>query len=176
MALTPNFTASVDFATKTYLHLEDTSTGSDGAIIYRLIRLELFDGTYLLLNGATTTNTTTAEFNWDYSVSFIDLNVLNIDYAFAIAVEWLNISGTVLYTKLLDFPINTNAQEFNLKLTKYGASVDLTKDYNYTLNKMRLVVGIDNSNNAISLGSDIASSQAALNDCKKLIDNPKVFF
>lgn len=177
MALTPNFTASVDLATATILYLEDSSTGSDGAITQRRVRLQLANGTYLLTGGQTTTNTTTGIFPWNYSVSFLDLNVLNRDYALAITVEWLNVSNTVIYTKLLEFDFTCNSSFGNLALIKnLAANPSLVLDQNWFYNKIQLTVAIDDANNAITFGSDVASSQAALDRASYLLSNQLYFF
>lgn len=176
MAITPNFTASVNFSSPRILSLVDSSTGSDNAISARRVTLQLSDGTYLTTSG-TTTNIVTARFAWSYSVSFIDLNVLDRDYAINITVEWLNSSNVVLYTKALVFDFTTYSEFGNLQILKYLASnPSLIDDANFFLNKIKLTVGIDDANNAISLGTDIGSSQSALDRCKFLLDKKLLFF
>ncbi len=177
MAITPNFTASVTFASPSILSLTDSSTGSDNAISQRRVFLQQFDGSYLLLSGVSTTNPITGYFPWDYSVSFIDLDVLNRDYALNIIVQWLNSSNVVLYTKALVFDFTTYSQFGNLKYIKALASnPSLIDNPNFFNSKIQLTVAIDDADNAISLGSDIASSQAALDRAYKLIHNHKLFF
>lgn len=176
MAISPNFTASVTYSTQGVLNIVDTSTGSDSAISSRRVTLQLDDGTYLTTSG-TTSNIVLARFAWSYSVSFIDLNVLDRDYAINITVEWLNSSNVVLYTKALVFDFTTYSNFGNLQVLKTLASnPPLIDDPNFFLSKIKLTVGIDDANNAISLGTDIGSSQAALDRCKFLLDKKLLFF
>ena len=102
MALSENFTASVDFATQNLLHLQDVSTGSDSAVTSRRVYLTKSDGTYLVPQG-----TLTDYIVWSYSVSFIDINVLDRDYALNITVEWLNSANVALYTKVYVYDFTT---------------------------------------------------------------------
>lgn len=176
MALTPLFECAVSYANRSILKITDTSTGSDNAISARRVTLQLSDGTYLTTSG-TTTNIVTARFAWSYAVSFIDLNVLDRDYAINITVEWLNSSNVVLYTKALVFDFTTYSEFGNLQgLKTLASNPDIINDANFFLNKIKLTVGIDDANNAISLGTDIGSSQAALDRCKRLLDNKTLFF
>jgi len=176
MAISENFSVAVSYANKNVLKITDTSTGSDSSISARRITLQLSDGTYLTTSG-TTRNIVLARFAWSYSVSFIDLNVLDRDYAINITVEWLNSSNVVLYTKALVFDFTTYSNFGNLQVLKTLASnPPLIDDPNFFLSKIKLTVGIDDANNAISLGTDIGSSQAALDRCKFLLDKKLLFF
>lgn len=172
MPIIPNFTASVNYSTNNILHLEDTSTGTDVAIAKRRVTLQKSDGTYLVTSGTTTTY-----MDWSLSFNFIDLNVLDRDYALNITVQWLNSSNTVLYTKTLLFDFTTYSELFYYSLTQYQtANPNIINDTKFYTNKLKLRTCIDEANQAISVGSDIQSSQAALNRAKFFIDNPTIFF
>ena len=54
MPLIENFTATQYVATPNLLVLDDTSTGSDGAITVRYVYLQKADGSYLVEEGTTT--------------------------------------------------------------------------------------------------------------------------
>jgi len=172
MPITPNFTASVNYSTNNILHLEDTSTGSDVAINKRRVTLQKADGTNLVTSGTTTTY-----MNWSLAFSFIDLNVLDRDYALNIVVEWLNVSNVVLYTKSLEFNFTTYSELFYYNLTQYQTSnPTVVNDSKFYTNKLKLRTCIDEANQAITVGSDIQSSQAALNRAKYFLDNPTIFY
>ncbi len=54
MPLIENFTATQYVATPNLLVLDDTSTGSDGAVTVRYVYLQKADGSYLVEEGTTT--------------------------------------------------------------------------------------------------------------------------
>lgn len=177
MAIQPDFTAEVRYATQNILTLTDVSGGTDPAITKRRVTLQLANGSYLLLAGITSTNPNTSYFQWDYSVSFIDLNVLNQDYALNITSTWLNSSNVVLYTLAKEFCLQTYNPFGNLQVIKSLASnPSLINDQNWFLNKVKLTVAIDDANNAISLGSDIQSSQAAIGRGQAILNNSQFNF
>lgn len=172
MALNPNFTASVSFATQNLLHLEDTSTGTDVLVAKRRVYLTKSDGTFLVPTG-----TSTNYIAWDYSVSFIDINVLDRDYALDITVEWLNSANVVLYTKVYSFDFTTYSNFFHYYLTQSQASnPNIISDNNYWYNKFKLLVNIKDADNAIAYGSDIGNAQAALDKAYYLQTNQNLFF
>jgi hypothetical protein len=172
MALSPNFTASVSFATQNLLHLEDTSTGSDAAIDSRRVYLTKADGTYLVPQG-----TSTDYIVWSYSVSFIDIDVLDRDYALTITVEWLNDAGVALYTKVYVFDFTTYSNFFHYYLTQTQASQpNIINDNNFWYNKLKLLVNIKDADNAIAYGSDVGNAQEALNRAYDLINKQNLFF
>jgi len=171
MAITPNFTASVNFSSPRILSLTDTSTGTDGTLTTRRVYLQKADGTYLVPTG-----TTTNYIVWNYAVSFIDIDVLDIDYALSIEIRWMA-GSTEQYTDSKLFDFTTYSENFYYQLTQYQSSIPkLVDDSGYYLNKLKLRVCIDEANQAISLGGDVKSSQAALDRAKYLIDNQTTFF
>ena len=172
MALSENFTASVDFATQNLLHLQDVSTGSDSAVTSRRVYLTKSDGTYLVPQG-----TSTDYIVWSYSVSFIDINVLDRDYALNITVEWLNSANVALYTKVYVYDFTTYSNFFHYYLTQTQASKpNIINDNNFWYNKLKLLVNIKDADNAIAYGSDIGNAQAALDKAYGLIHNQNAFF
>lgn len=171
MALTVSFTASVNYSSPSVLTLTDTSTGTDNTITTRRVYLQKADGTYLVPTG-----TTTNYIVWDYSVSFIDIDVLDVDYALSIVIDWL--AGTTIeYTDNKLFAFTTYSEQFYYYLTQTQSSLPkIIDDSPYYSNKLKLRVNIDEAVQAIALGSDIQSSQAALDRAKYLIDNQTTFF
>jgi hypothetical protein len=72
------------YSSPTTLRITDTSTGSDNNINNRLIFIRKADGTYLVPEGVTTNY---VEWRADEG-NVIELNVLNVDYALEIKVQW----------------------------------------------------------------------------------------
>lgn len=172
MALTPNFTASVSFATQNLLNLVDTSTGTDVAVDSRRVYLTKSDGTYLVPQG-----TSTDYIDWSYAVSFIDIDVLDRDYALDITVQWLNSANVVLYTKVYSFAFTTYSNFFHYYLTQTQASQpNIINDNNFWYNKLKLLVNIKDAENAIAYGSDIGNAQLALNNAFFLMNNQNLFY
>ena len=150
MAFVENFTASQSSGTPSVVTLTDTSTGSDGAIVSRLITILQADGTE-------------TEYAWPLADTSIDLDILTEDAALQITVEWLNVGGTVLYTDEQTFNFTAYNETFYYGLTVQevpitNPSVAMSTDY--YKNKMALRVFIDSANQAVSFASDIYSAQA----------------
>ena len=172
MPFAQNFSASVNFATPTLLSLLDTSIGTDNAIASRRIYLTKADGTYLVPQG-----TSTNFIAWSYSVSFIDIDVLDRDYALNVTVQWLNSANVVLYTKVQVFDFTIYSSFFHYYLTQTQASQpNIINDNNFWYNKLKLLVNIKDADNAIAYGSDVGNAQAALNRAYDLINNQNLFF
>jgi hypothetical protein len=84
MPFVNSFTALQLYASPNTLRITDTSTGSDANINNRLIYIRKADGTYLVPEGVTTDY---IEWRTDEG-NVIELNILNIDYATEIKVQW----------------------------------------------------------------------------------------
>lgn len=176
MALTPNFSASQTIGLPDEINLSDTSTGSDVLIVTRHVYIQDANGDYLVETGTTTDYEV-----WDYADSSITLDVLTQDTACNITVQWLSVSGIVLYTKTVLYEFSLNADQFLLNLTLAQISSNINAaglSYNkaFYLNKMKLYVAVQDAANAVAIGSNIAGAQAALNRAKYLIDNPNLFY
>lgn len=172
MSLNPSFTTEQNLGASSILILTDTSTGSDGAITERRVYLRKSDGTYLVPSG-----TSTNYIVWDYADDTISLDVLDKDYALEITVLWVNSGGTTLYSDDNTFVFTLYAEEFYYGLTQeLAGNYPIIADDNYYSNKFRLRTEIDSANNAISIGGDIAASQACLDRAKQLIDNQSLYF
>ena len=112
MSFNPSFTAKQLYATPRILRVTDTSTGSDANILGRRVYLRKDDGTYLVPNG-----TTTDFIAWDIFNSFIDIDVLNIDYALEVKVDWIDDSDlhTIRITQNSNIRITENG---NIRITQ----------------------------------------------------------
>ena len=164
--LTPNFTASQNSGTPSVITLTDSSTGSDVAITQRRAYLLQANGEYLVPTG-----TSTYYIQWAYANSSIDIDVLSVDTALSITVQWLNVSNTVLYTKTIAFNFTAYNETFYYGLTQdlvANPSLYAAKEWYY--NKMLLRVYIDSADQAISFASDIFSAQ----ECNSLATNMRI--
>lgn len=172
MALTPSFTVSQSFSTPSVLNIVDTSTGSDPTITQRRVYLQKADGTYLVPTG-----TTTDYIAWSYGVSFINIDVLDQDYALQITVEWLNVSNVVVETVQDTYRFDLESQFFSYGLLE-DVSTDNTiiADANFLPNAYWLDTLIQGASNAITYGSNIQTAQACLDKAKYLIDNANFNF
>lgn len=176
MALTtPNFSASQTIGLPDEINLTDTSVGSDVLIVTRHVYIQDANGDYLVETGTTTDYEV-----WDYADSSITLDVLTQDTACNITVQWLSVSGVVLYTKTILYEFSLNADQFllNLTLAQISSNINaagLSYSKSFYFNKMKLYVCTLDSANAVAIGSNIAGSQASLNRGTYLIQNPNLF-
>lgn len=166
-AFIPDFTIAQTIDATSFV-LTDTSTGSDAAIVNRDIFCQTTDGTYL-----TPPNTSTDYIPFPLSVGLsIDVNdILPIDYALSITVNWLNISGNTLYTKTKTYCFTENDEQFDYQLTQFlVANQSILQDTNYVLSRFRFRMFIDAAVNAVEIGNDINSSQDCLNFAQEMIN------
>jgi hypothetical protein len=155
MPLTPNFTAVQLFGSPNNIILTDTSTGTDVAVTSRRVYIQMANGTYLVEEGTTTDYEV-----WDYSEDSITLDVLTRDVAVTITVQWLDSTGTDLYTKLYEFGFTQYNESFDYGLTQMlTASPLFINDNNFFQNKSELRVCIDSGNQALSLAGDLFAAQ-----------------
>lgn len=174
MPLVPNFTASQTIGLPSIISLVDTSTGSDVLITSRRVALIDSQGNYITAAGTFTTPTYTT---WAYASSSTSIDCLTTDMALLITVDWLNVGGSVLYTKTTLYDFTMYSETFYYGLTQnQTSSPNIVNDTNYYNNKMILRCNIDEANNAVTYGSDIVSSQAALDRAAYLIANENDYF
>jgi len=172
MALNVNFSVSQSLSNTNLLSFVDTSTGSDPGITERRIYILTANGTYLVTAG---TNT---QYNlWPIPLATgITLDVLTQMYAPSIRVDWMT-GSTATYTKTQVFDFDLAGYLFAYNLTRSVISrPNPPYDSNYYQNKIALIVNLNDSENAITLGSDITNSQAALERAQFLINNESLFF
>lgn len=172
MALTPAFTCSQSVDPNSFT-LNDTSSGSDGAITQRRIYLTTYDNTTLVPSGTTTTYVNFPLIDGNS----ILLDVLNVDYALAITLQWLNVSNAVLYTLTQYFDFTANSEQFLFNLsTMQSSQPTIVNDRNYLQNKFNLRLFVDSANQAISLGNDVYKSQLELDMAQNMINNQIDYF
>lgn len=168
MAIVPSFTATPSTSgDATALILQDTSTGSDGAIASRAILLYQTDNTLLV-----------PQISWAYpSPNPITINPLTQDVALNIQILWLNNVGATLYTTSLLYAATYYAELFYATLTRNQSSnFKITADTNYYDNKSLLRDLIDSTNQAITIMADIFSAETCISLYQNLINNQNLYF
>ena len=165
MPLTPSFTVSQTLGLPSIINFSDTSSGSDVNVVARRITLTKSDGTTLVPSG-----TTTSYIVWALVDTDLALNILQQDYCLSIRVDWVNVSGSVLYTspKLSLFQLYENTFYYNLIQLQASTPV-IINDENYWGNVSKLASYIDNAVQAVAIGGDIAAAQNAIEKGTELI-------
>lgn len=171
MPLSPAFTVSQSAITPASLTVNDTSTGSDVAIVSRRVYVSDSNGKYLTGNGIV--NYTA----WALANISITLNILTEDIGASITVEWIDISGTVLYTLNNTFPL----PEFNKQFLYYlvqqqGLTPGIVQDTNYSSNLSVFYVNTVAGINAVTYGNDIDAAQACFDRATYMRLNEDNFF
>ena len=171
MPLTQSFTTSQTLGESDKINLTDTSTGTDVAVVSRRVTFTDYNGDTFVEEGTATTYEV-----WDNfpGTTTITLDVLaGRDRAFNVRVDWVNISGTVLYTSTVLQNYVLYAKSYFIDSIKAQSNNNKLKNHaNFYLNLLRLEISIKESADAILLLDDITSSQAALNRAKQIVDNP----
>ncbi len=178
MALTQDFDTSQVIGSPSVIVLEDTSTGTDAAVTTRRIYITDSEGNYVVPSGTTT----------DYVVfpvvsligDTIDIDCLDFDMAVSITVQWLNVSGTVLYSKTHLKRFTLYNETFYYSLTQAQATTNqpfnLIHDTAYYSHKLALRVEIDNGNNAVDLADDILTAQECYDRATLMVTNENQYF
>lgn len=172
--LSVNFTTSQVYGSPSQIVFADTTTGVDVAVVSRRIYLTDENGDYVVNTGTTTNYEVWSGFPGTTSIT---LSPLTKDMALLCRVDWINISGAVLYTKtvLTHFPVY--AKDYYIFLIKAQSSNRKLKDNaKFYPNLLKLLGEIKMAYDSIALISDISSCQAALDRAKLLIDKPSYFF
>jgi len=112
MAFNPNFSATQTLGLPNIVTLTDMSTGSDAAIASRRIYLEQYNGSFLVPSG-----TTTDYIVWATGSASKTLDVLTVDTALNITLQWLSVGGTVLYESTQLYVFTLYNEQFDYGLT-----------------------------------------------------------
>lgn len=174
MALSASYTMSQVYGSPTQVSFVDTSTGVNAAVVSRRIYITDENGDYIVVDGTTTDYNLWSGFPGTTSIT---LALLTQDIAATVRVDWVNISGTVLYTSstLTHFPMY--AKDYYIFLIKSQQSNrKLQSHANFWPNTLRLLGEIKMAYDSINLIQDISASQAALDRAAALIDKPSNFF
>lgn len=171
MPLTVSFTATQSLANPDLITLEDTSTGSDGTITSRRVYIRLANGTYLVEDGTTTDYEV-----WAIADDTIELDVLSRSQSPQIIVQWLA-GSTVVYTSTEDYLFVWADKLFLYQLTQaQTGKPKLIDNANYYLSKIKMIVNVDDAENAITDASDIYGAQGSLDKNYYLMQNQQLFF
>lgn len=157
MSFSPFFTAVSVSGYPSQILLTDTSSGSDGAIVSRRVYIATCTGSYLVPSGTTTEYSV-----WNLINTTINLDVLSKDYAVLITVQWVNVSGVVLYDTSAKFGFTLYNETCDYGLTTVMSSNPLLiNDNNFFKNKSQLREAIDSGNQALVIAADLYNAQQA---------------
>lgn len=172
MPLVPLFNPSQPLGSPEIVTLEDVSTGSDAAIVSRRVYFRLANGSYLAPDGVETDYVA-----WDLADLTKDFDILTVDKAIDVTVQWLNSSGVALYTKttLCLFTQYTKQFLYNLTQGQTGNPV-LVNDGEYKIKKFELLAEIEYALNAVEMAGDVYGAQACLDRAQTIIDNAEYYF
>lgn len=155
MALTPNISVSQTFGLPSIVSLQDTSTGSDPAIVTRRVYLRKDDGTFLTPEGSSTEYVT-----WPYASSSISIDALDKDYALDVITQWLDNSSAVLYDKTVRVGLTLYNKTYSYQLTQMlSGNPLLINDNGFFDRKSQLREAIESGNEALELAADIFGAQ-----------------
>lgn len=172
MPLSVNFSVSQSLANPNQLTFTDTSTGSDGTITGRRIYILDAYGNYLVESG-----TTTQYEEWAYPFNTVlTLDVLSKATTPNITVKWMN-GSSVVYEKTVAGSYLLHLYKFGFSLTRGVLSKPtVIQDTDYYISKIKLIVDIDDAENAISYNSDIVNAQSAADRGTHLEENQSKYF
>lgn len=175
MPLTQSFTTSQTLGLPGKINLTDTSTGTDVAVVSRRVTFTDYNLATYVVVGTTTSYEVWSNFPGTTTKT---LDVLNgSDRALNVRVDWINVSGTVLYTYTLLQSYTLYAKTYFLNSIKAQSSNNKLKAHaNFYLNLIKLLVSIKEADDAVTLLADITSSQAALTRAKTIVDNPSYLY
>ena len=155
MPITPSFSYSQPLGDPSVIALEDTSTGSDGAVTARRVYLEKADGSYLVPE-----DNDEDYILWPIADDTIEIDALDKDYALKVIVQWVNSAGSALYTDSEFIGFTQWNEEFDYSLTQLqSGNPVLINDGNYFNLKSNLRTEIDSGNQALVLASDLYGAQ-----------------
>lgn len=171
MALTPSFAVSQSGTTPSIVTVTDDSGGSDAAISARRIYVSNSSGDYL--TGGSGVDYTV----WPLVNTSISLDILETDLAVEIRVDWVNSSGTVLYTETNSYCLAQYAKNFLYEIVQsQGLTPGVVQDTSYFSNLAQMWANLRGAINAVEVASDLSASQASLNRCINYENNEAFFF
>lgn len=149
--------------------LVDNSTGSDTNLTDRTIFLYKTDNTLLV-----------AAIDWPISESSITINPLDKDYALNVFVSWTSSSPLAppsTYTKSLIYAFVGYGQAYSNTLLQFLATnQQMVNDQSWYGNFLKLILEIQNAQNAISQGANLGNAQAAILRYQLLLNNANDYF
>lgn len=172
MALNASFSIAQTALLPNLVVAEDTSTGSDASVTQRRIFVQTATGAYLVPSGTTTDYT-----QWSIAEPSITLNILTTDQACTVTVQWLDVSGNVLYTSSNVFCFPEYNKQFMYYLVQLqGLKPNVVQDNNYFGNMCQFWINVEGALVAIEVGADVSASQNCLDRASYMRLNQSLFF
>ncbi len=171
---TPNFSTAESLATPANVTFTDTSVGSDGGLTERRIYCRLANGNWLTTGGVE--SSTEAYTVWAIADTSTTISLLTRSTTSNVTVKWM--TGTVAtYTKtiLCEWDLYDYLFAFEL-LQSQTATPTIVSDTNYYNNFFMFLTNLWNSENSVTVGSDLYSSQSSLDKNYNLITNQNLYF
>lgn len=170
---TPNFTSTQSISNPALITFVDSSIGVDATLTTRRIYVRLANGNWLNTAGE---SATIVYETWPYVDVSIVLDLLTKSTTSSVTVEWY--SGAVLSystTILMEWDLYDYIFAYEL-LQSQTATPGIIQDSNYYSNFFKFLTNLWNSENAVTVGDDLYSSQSSLNKNQSLIDNTDFYF
>lgn len=170
---TYSFTATESIGIPQQITLIDTSVSPDPGLTSRRVAFRLANGNWLTTTGE---STTIAYETWAIGDVSITLFLLTNSTAIDVTVDWLTgaaITGTE--TQAIAFVEFDYLFAYDL-LGDQTSDPGITQDTSYYSNFIKYIVNLFNGENAVRTGSDIFSSQGALNKNAFMEQNQQDFF
>lgn len=173
MPFSPIFTVSQSAEAPTTCIFTDSSTGSDVLITSRRIYITDSGG-----NAVVPAGTSTAYISWAYGTNPLTvLNLILVDTAVSVTVQWLDVSNAVLYEDDDSFCLaQNNKQFFYYLIQQQGLTPSIVQDANYFSNLAMYWTNIIGAIQAIEDASDLAGSQNCLNRATEMMTNESKYF
>lgn len=179
MAITVSFTTNQVIGSPEDIVINDTSSGSDVAAVNRRVYIVNAAGQYITESGVTDS---VAYTTWPLADgNTLTLDVLTQDSAVFITLTYVNVSGATVATatELKSFTLYN--ETFYYSLTQAQAMQNqpppmIIQDSNYFTNKSILRTQIDDGDQAIELGSDITTAQAAYDRASYMVAHQNDYF
>ena len=175
MSYSQNFTVSQTPLNPSYVILTDTSTGTTPSqIAYRKIYVRDYDGNFIVPAG-----TTTNYIYWALSNNPFTINLLSMDMALNIQVDWVDINGNVYnnYTLNNNYCFSEYSKQFLYYLIQLQSQTyNIIQDNNYWSNISILWANIIGAINSVQIGNDIFASQVCLNRVSDMKKNQEYYF
>ena len=168
----PAFQTSQTIGSPTNVNFTDVSTGSDSAIVARRVYLQVANGTFLVVQGTST------DWNaWALVDTSVTFNLLTQDQACLVTVEWVGVSGQVLYSSQQYAGYTLYEESLDYQLTQWLAANPLNINDNYYWNnKSELRDCIDSGNQAIEFFSDLYAAQQCYNRGMDIVNDAQNLF
>ena len=172
MAITPSFQVAQSGLTPNIVEITDDSTGADAAIASRRVYVQTATGEYLTPVGTTTDYTT-----WSYSDASISLDILAVDVAVNILVQWLDSGNAVLHELDNNYGLSQYGKQFFYYLIQtLGFTPSTYQDTNYSGNLVIFYGNLRAGDNAVTFGNDIAAAQNCYNRETQMQQNESKYF